>query len=81
MTHGNADHQMPEFEVMEDGKTGLVFEEENVDDMIEKVVSLLKDRDRLTRMKKYCMEKASSSYSMDNMVDNFCNAIDRAAEC
>lgn len=81
VTHGNADHQMPEFEVMEDGKTGLVFEEENVDDMIEKVVSLLKDRDRLTRMKKYCMEKASSSYSMDNMVDNFCNAIDRAAEC
>lgn len=81
VTHGNADHQMPEFEVMEDGRTGLVFEEGNIDDMIGKVISLLKDRDKLTAMKKYCMEKASTSYSMDNMVDNFCKAIDRVADC
>lgn len=78
ITHGNADHQMPEFEVMEDGRTGYCFEEGSVKDLERKICLLLSDEETRLRMSKYCKSLAYENYSMGQMVRNYCNAIDAA---
>lgn len=80
ITHGNACHQMPEFEVMEDGKTGLCFQEDDVDDLKCKVTELLLDETRRKTMAEYCREMASGKYSMNQMVANYCAALEAAHE-
>lgn len=80
VTHSNVDHQMPEFEVMEDGKTGAVFEEGNVNDMVGKIAALLDVPSKLLEMSGYAKRLAYERYSMDNMVVNYCQAIEAAAQ-
>lgn len=79
VTHGNIDHQMPEFEVMEDGKTGAVFGEGNLDDMVGKIAALLDAPSKLLEMSGYAKHQAYERYSMNNMVENYCEAIEAAA--
>lgn len=78
VTHGNVGHQMPEFEVMEDGKTGLCFKENDVDDLKLKVAQILSDEDRRLKMSRYCRQVAHERYSMKAMIDNYCEAIECA---
>lgn len=78
ITHGNIDRQMPEFEVMEDGKTGVCFTEGDVKNLIEKVVFYLSNENRRKEMSKHCQNIAFSKYTMDNMVLNFIEAIEAA---
>lgn len=78
VTHRNANHQMPEFEVMEDGRTGGCFEEGNVEDMERKLYWLLSDESARLRMSRYCKALAFEKYSMGNMVANYCDAIEAA---
>ena len=80
LTHGNAAHQMPEFEVMEDGRTGLCFEEDNIDDLKEKIAALLADDEGRLAMSQYCRKMALEKYSMEAMVENYCEAIECAHE-
>lgn len=76
ITHGNADHQMPEFEAMENGKTGYVFPEGDVDGLIRVSAKILSDENSRLGMSKYAQEMALEKYSMDQMVNNFAEAID-----
>lgn len=76
VTHGNANHHMPEFDVMEDGKTGVCFVENDIEDLICKTAAFLKDEPRRVEMGRYCQKLAFEKYSMDQMVDNFCEAIE-----
>ena len=78
VTHGNVNHQMPEFEVMEDGCTGCCFEEGNVADLVRKLRLLLSDEEARLRMSKYCKSLAFEKYSMRQMVMNYCDAVDVA---
>ena len=78
VTHANAANQMPEFEAMEDGKTGLVFKENDISDMVDKIVYLLDNKDKLAGMGQYAQELAFERYSMDNMINNYCAAIEAA---
>ena len=78
ITHGNAEHQMPEFEVMEDGKTGLCFEEGDKTDLERKICSLLGNESARLKMGNYCRILAYERYSMAQMVSNFCDAIEVA---
>ena len=80
VTHSNVDHQMPEFEVMEDGKTGATFEEGDVNDMVGKIAALLDVPSKLLEMSGYAKRLAYERYSMDNMVENYCEAIEAAAK-
>lgn len=80
VTHGNVDHQMPEFEAMEDGKTGIVFKEGDLDDMVGKIAALLDVPSKLLEMSGYTKRLAYERYSMDNMVENYCEAIETAAQ-
>ncbi len=41
VTHNNYPYQMPEFEAIEDGVTGIFFKEDNIDDMVNKMEILL----------------------------------------
>lgn len=79
VTHGNANHQMPEFETMEDGRTGALFNEGDVDDMIEKISSLLDSPAKLSEMSVHVKQLAYERYSMENMVNNYCNAVEAAS--
>ena len=78
IVHGNAEHQMPEYEVMEDGKTGLCFEENSTEDLLEKIVAVTSDETRRLEMSRYCQDLAFNKYSMDAMVENFVSAVEAA---
>lgn len=78
IVHGNADHQMPEFEVMENGKTGLTFKENDVSDMVDKMLNLLDNPDKRKVMSEYSSAKVFSQYSMDQMIKNYSAAIEAA---
>lgn len=76
ITHGNEEHQMPEFEVMEDGKTGCIFPEGDVEGLVNACVKILADKERLSEMSKYSQKVAFGKYSMSQMVENFSEAIE-----
>ena len=78
VVHDNADHQMPEFEVMEDGKTGLAFKENDISDMIDKILNLLDNPEECKVMGEYSIAKVFSQYSMDQMIKNYSAAIEAA---
>lgn len=78
VTHGNADHQMPEFEVMEAGGTGCCFEEGNVTDLERELCLLLSNESLRLKMSMHCQSLAYEMYSMAQMVANYCDAIDAA---
>ena len=75
ITHGNAEHQMPEFEAMADGKNGLCFKEGDAADLAEKILSVVDDDQKLAFMSMNALETASH-YTIDQMVANFAEAIE-----
>ena len=78
VVHENANHQMPEFEVMENGKTGLTFKENDVADMVDKILKLLDEPQKCKAMGNYSSAKVFSQYSMDQMIKNYSAAIEAA---
>ena len=78
ITHDNIRNQGPEYEVMEDGLTGLTFKENDVVDLAEKVEYLLDHADERKKMGRYAQGLAFTKYSMSAMIDNFCKAIEAA---
>lgn len=76
VVHGNAAHQMPEYEIMEDGKTGLCFEENNYLDLADKITMLVRNEQLRIQMGKYCKEVAYDKYSMEQMIKNYSRAIE-----
>lgn len=79
VTHGDANRQMPEFEVMENGKTGLTFKENDISDMSNKIDYLLTHEKACAGMGQYAQSVAFNKYSMANMVANFAEAIESVA--
>ena len=75
IVHGNAEHQMPEFEVMEDGKTGLCFKENSTDDLLVQIVAIVSNETERQKMARYCQELAFNKYSMKQMIANFSEAL------
>lgn len=78
IVHGNTEHQMPEFEVMEDGKTGLCFKEGSTEDLLFKIVALVSDESKRLEMSRYCQDLAYNKYSMAQMIANFAEALESA---
>lgn len=65
----------PEMAYLESGKNGLVVAGE-VAEYADAVVDLLQDRPRFEAMRSAALESASR-YTLDNMVKNFCDGIER----
>jgi glycosyltransferase involved in cell wall biosynthesis len=78
VTHGCKDHQMPEYEAMEDGKTGVVFVEDDADDLARKLEYAINNKKAFAQMGQYASRKALSEYTMNSMVSNFKAAIEAA---
>lgn len=69
ITHNDFTQQMPEFEIIEGGKTGLFFEKDNVDDLVRKIIewkNLNLDRNKI----RYdCYKKIDKFYNADYQVN------------
>lgn len=78
VVHGNAERQMPEFEAMEDGKTGVLFRENDIDDLVQKILYLIDRPDEKSKMGAYSARKVREQYSMEQMIANYAHAIDAA---
>ena len=76
VVHDNAEHQMPEYEVMENGRIGYCFREGDVNDLVEKVSLIISDERKRQFMSEECKRLAYNSYSMEAMVGNFSKAIE-----
>lgn len=75
VTHGCREHQMPEFEALREGVTGLTFREDDVNDLADKVLSMIVNPKRTKEMGDKARKLAFSEYSMRQMVENYCAAI------
>jgi glycosyltransferase involved in cell wall biosynthesis len=74
ITHGNADHQMPEFEALIPNENGLVFNEGEPNDLASKIAYLLSSDVLFTRLS-IGAKKAAQNYSMPRMIDRFKEAV------
>ena len=80
VAHNVVEHQMPEFEIMENGRTGLCFVENDVADLVARIADILADEPRRRKMAEYSQRAAFEKYSMNQMVENFCAAVEAARE-
>lgn len=80
IVHGNKERQMPEFEMMEDGKTGLLFRDDDVSDLATKIIWAVEHPSEMAIMRNYSKMKALKNYSMESMVVNFSAAIERCSQ-
>lgn len=78
--HGTKEHHGPEFAAHEDGVTGYVFAENNEADLANKVMKLLVNKQKLCEMSEYVHNLAHTRYGIELMVENYCKAINAAAE-
>lgn len=78
VVHSNPAHQMPEYEIMEDGRTGVCFNEGDVQDLANKLAWLIQNEDARREMSAYCRKVALEKYSINQMVENFARAVEAA---
>lgn len=75
----NDTHNSTEAEIMENGKTGLLFKEHDTEDLARTLDELMSDEGRREKMSEYSRKVAFENYSMDMMINNFSAAIEDAA--
>lgn len=76
----NDTHNSTEAEIMENGKTGLLFKESDTYDLASTLNILMSDEARWKEMSAYSKKIAYENYSMEQMIDNFCAALEDAHE-
>ena len=74
----NDTHNSTEVEVFENGKTGKMFKEFDIDSLATTIADLLKDEATLKKMGAYGQQRVFKNYSMEAMINNFCSAVDDA---
>jgi glycosyltransferase involved in cell wall biosynthesis len=80
VVHSNPAHQMPEYEIMEDGRTGVCFNEGDVQDLDNKLAWMIKNEGARQEMSAYCRKVALEKYSMNQMIENFARAVEVARD-
>lgn len=76
----NDTHNSTEAEAFENGKCGLMFKEFDVADLARTIQTLLNDERNTNLMGEYAQRRVFKYYTMDNMVRNYCAAIEYAAK-
>lgn len=76
VTHSNKDHQMPEYEIMETGVTGATFLEGDERALVSVLDNVIKNSPGYTFDRKKLHNLAFNKYSMEQMIKNFCAAIE-----
>ena len=77
VTHGNPKNQMPEFGAFCDGENGLCFREGDVEDMVSKIVSLLRDHELQQRLAEGALSVARMRHNTKIMADRTIQLLDR----
>ena len=71
ITHNNALFHFPEYAAFEPELTGRTFDEDNILQLANTILDLIKDRKDRERMKLYVQEVARKKYNVDIMVERF----------
>jgi len=74
----NDTHNSTEAEVFENGKTGRMFAESSIESLAETIARMLDDECTCKRMGKYAQSKVFKYYTIDQMVNNWCAAVEQA---
>lgn len=74
----NDTHNSSEVEAFEDGKTGRMFKEFDIDSLASTIAGLLNDETALKQMGAYAQQRVFAKFSMETMIKNFCAAVDDA---
>lgn len=75
----NDTHNSTEAEAFINGKSGLMFNEFDVHDMVRKIKVLLDNEKLRIEMGEFAQKRVFKDYSMASMINNYCNAIEDAA--
>lgn len=70
--------QGPEIQVFTNGKTGLLYSYENVDDLTDKISSLLLEEERRQQMGRNAREVVFNHFTVENMCQGFIDGIQYA---
>jgi len=68
-------------ELVEDGKTGLLFERNDPSDLAAKLVTLLEDKDLAERMGKVGRERAETEFTVERHLDAVLTTYEEARRC
>jgi glycosyltransferase involved in cell wall biosynthesis len=79
VTHGNPETQNPEYAAFEPGLTGRNYKEDDIHDLSETVINLLRDHEERAKMKDYVQRVAREKYNVDVMVERFVDIANRAS--
>ncbi|WHZ30326.1 MAG: hypothetical protein OJF51_005129 [Nitrospira sp.] len=79
VTHSNMLNQSPEIVALSDGHNGLLFDENNRDDLFRKMQVLSADESLRRRMSRSATQTATREFSLDSMVQRFLKAVHAAA--
>ena len=69
VTSDKIDAQNPEIEALTDGENGLLYRDGDLDDMCDKLATLLRDEPLRTRLGAHAHETATKRYNTDRMAD------------
>ena len=78
VTNGNKNLHNPEYAAFENGRTGLNFIENNVEDLASTIIKLLNEDFVLKDMKLYTQKIAREKYNSEVMLKRFLEIIDRS---
>ena len=68
ISHDNFDVQMPEHEAIIEGLTGSFYNENSIDDLVEKIHSWIFSKDKCLEAKKNCLKIIKDKYSVENQL-------------
>ncbi len=80
ITHGNAEHQGPEFAAFEEGRSGRTYRENHTAGLADAVIGLLADASLRSQMGQHVQRVARTQYNVDVMVERFVATAKRAAQ-
>lgn len=80
VTSDHIESQNPEIEALRDGANGLLYQHGNLDDLVSKLATLLRDRELRERLGKEGHRTATEDYHTDRMADGMEAALKFACE-
>lgn len=75
ITNGNRSMHGPEVELLIDHKTALIFKENDICDLADKILELIKDGNLRKQLSCECEKLMREVYTVDNMAQGYLNAI------
>jgi glycosyltransferase involved in cell wall biosynthesis len=77
VTHNKKEEHGPEFVAFEEGKTGLSYAKNNLNEFSSIILNLLEDKNRLQEMQQYVLKVVQEKYNTKIMTQRFVEMIDK----